>query len=319
MMTLNDFSKKQIVFIMCNDGEKMAISNDNLVVKNPDGKIKFQITCYRLFLVCVVGNCSLTTVLLKKAKQFGFFIALMSSGFRMYAIVGAEKDGNTLLKRKQYAYHGLDIAKHITENKISNQIGNLKKVREKSDAVTEAMDTISVYLEKIKTVDDLHELMAYEGLSSKVYFKNHFNNILWTGRHPRIKNDIINSVLDIAYSLLFAFVDALLESFGFDIFCGVMHTQFYMRKSLVCDLVEPFRPLIDQQVKKSVNLKQITDNDFYISNHQYRLKYEKNANYVQFLMTPIIENKDEIFKYIQSYYRSFMKESKIEDYPVFNI
>lgn len=319
MMTLNDFSKKQIVFVMCNDGEKMAISNENFVVKNFDGKIKFQITCYRLFLVCVVGNCSLTTVLLQKAKQFGFFIALMSSGFRINSIVGAEKDGNTLLKRKQYQYYDLDIAKHITKNKIQNQLQNLKNVREKSESISEAISSICMYLKKINLVNNLNELMAYEGLSSKIYFKNHFNNILWTGRKPRIKNDIVNSVLDMAYSLLFAFVDALLESFGFDVFCGVMHTQFYMRKSLVCDIVEPFRPLIDAQVKKSLNLKQISDNDFCLINHQYRLKFAKNADYVQFLMKPIVENKDEIFQYVQSYYRAFMKGINVEDFPIFKI
>ena len=33
--------------------------------------------------------------------------------------------------------------------------------------------------------------------------------------------------------------------------------EFYMRKSLVCDLVEPLRPIIDQQVKKSINLKKL--------------------------------------------------------------
>lgn len=319
MMTLNDFSKKQIVFVMCNDGEKMAISNDNFVVKNPEGKIKFQITCYRLFLICVVGNCSITTVLLQKAKHFGFFIALMSTGFRMYSIVGAAVDGNTVLKQKQYGYHGLDIAKHITKNKIRNQIFNLKAVREKNDAIKEAIVLIEGYLNSIKDVENLHELMAYEGLSSKLYFKNHFNNILWTGRRPRIKDDIVNSVLDMAYSLLFAFVDALLESFGFDIYQGVMHTQFYMRKSLVCDMVEPFRPMIDCQVKKSINLKQISNCDFCIINHQYRLKYEKTADYVQFLMKPIVENKDRIFEYIQSYYRAFMKESAIENYPLFDM
>lgn len=319
MITAPDFNKKQIVFVFANDGEKMAFSNDNFVVRTADGKIKFQCTCYRLFLVYVIGNCSITSVLIQKAKKFGFFIAMMTGGFRLYALIGAEKDGNTLLKQKQYRFEGYKIARHITENKMQNQLSVLRSVRDKNEYTTEAIQAIETYISKIEKAENIHEIMGYEGLTSKLYFKSHFNNILWTGRQPRLKRDITNSVLDIGYTMLFTFVDALLESFGFDCFCGVLHTQFYMRKSLVCDIVEPFRPLIDKQVKKSLNLKQIKEEDFVILNHQYKLKYQKSPEYVQFLMKPIIENKDEIFLYIQNYYRAFMKDADISSYPVFQL
>lgn len=314
-----DFDKKQVIFVLFNEGEKMAFSNDNVIVKTADGKIKFQCTCYRLFLIYAVGHWSITSAVLQKAKKYGFFIAMMTPGFRLYSIVGADKDGNTLLKEKQYNYNSLDLARHITENKITNQISTLKNVRNKSDSVKEAIITLNAYRNNCADTQQLQQILAYEGLSSKVYFKNHFNNILWQGRQPRLKRDVVNSVLDIGYTLLFTYVDALLSSYGFDTYKGVMHTQFYMRKSLVCDIVEPFRPLIDIQVKKSFNLKQIKEDDFILINNQYRLKWKKSAEYVSFLMKPLIENKNEIFKYIQSYYRAFMKEEKAENFPVFEI
>ncbi len=319
MLTAPDFSKKQIVFVLFNEGEKLAFSNDNLAVKDKNGKIKFQCTCYRLFLVFAVGHTSVTTVLIQKAKKFGFFIALMTQNFRLYDIIGAAKDGNTLLKRKQYEYNGLEIAKVITINKINNQISELKRVRYKSEAVKEAIVKMTEYAAGLHSVNTLNEIMAYEGLSSKIYFRNHFNNVLWQGRQPRIKKDIINSTLDIGYTLLFTFIDALLSSYGFDTYCGVMHRQFYMRKSLVCDLVEPFRPLIDHEIKKAVNLRQIKEDDFLIFNNQYKLKWTETARYIEFLMAPILENKEGIFAYIQGYYRAFMKELPINEYPVFDL
>ena len=121
MLTAPDFTKKQIVFVLFHEGEKMAFTNDNLVVKTAEGKIKFQITCYRLFMICAVGHWSITSVVIQKAKKFGFFIALMTPGYRLYGLIGAEKDGNTMLKKKQYHYEGLDLAKHITDNKLANQ------------------------------------------------------------------------------------------------------------------------------------------------------------------------------------------------------
>lgn len=319
MMSVKDFSKKQIIFVMFNEGEKISFNNDNLVVKSADGKTKLQCTCYRLFIVFAVGHCTITSVLLQKAKKFGFFIALMSPGFRLYDIIGAKKDGNTMLRRKQYGYDGLDIAKHITINKISNQKAILQKVRNKSEAVSEAIELMNGYCNKIPEADTLSGIMSYEGLASKVYFKAHFNNIQWNGRQPRIKKDPVNSVLDIGYTILFTYIDALLCCYGFDTYCGVMHRQFYMRKSLVCDLVEPFRPIIDHTVKKAINLKQIKDDDFTVINNQYKLKWDVTPKYVKLLITPLIEIREDIFKFIQEYYRAFMKGLTADEYPYFDI
>lgn len=319
MLTSPDFSKKQIIFVFFNDGEKLAFSNDNIVVKDSDGKIKFQCTCYRVFIIFAVGHTSITSTLIQKTKKFGFFIALMTASFRLYTLIGDTKAGNTLLRRKQYRYGGLELAKMITANKAANQLYCLKAVRDKSDAVKDAIVLISGYIQKIPACSELNELMAYEGLISKLYFKNHFNNTPWAGRQPRIKRDHVNAALDIGYTLLFTFIDALLLSYGFDTYCGVMHRPFYMRKSLVCDLVEPFRPLIDHQIKKCINLSQIKQDDFLVQSNQYRLKWSQSPRYVKFLMSPIIERKAEIFEYVQSYYRCFMKGARAEDFPVYDM
>lgn len=318
MLTAPDFTKKQIVFVLFHEGEKMAFTNDNLVVKTAEDKIKFQITCYRLFIIFAVGHWSITSVVIQKAKKFGFFIALMTPGYRLYGLIGAEKDGNTMLKKKQYHYEGLDLAKHITDNKLANQQLLLMGMRNKAESTRQAITAITQYREQLKTAATLNELMAYEGLAAKQYFKNYFNNIDWQGRQPRIKRDMTNATLDIGYTLLFAFIEALLCSYGFDTYCGVMHRQFYMRKSLVCDLVEPFRVIIDHSVKKAINLRQIQEKDFTVVQNQYRLNWDKSSSYVQFLMMPIIEEKDEIFLYVQNYYRAFMKELPAEAYPVWN-
>lgn len=319
MLTNQDFSKKQIVVVMCSEGEKMAFGNDNFIVKDKDGKIKFQISCYRLFIVFVIGNTSITTVLIQNARKFGYYIVLMTRGFRMYSIIGAPKEGNTLLHRKQYAFQGLDLAKHIVKNKLSNQQSVLKNVRSKNDDMKNAILMFDQYKEKLEKLNSLQEIMGIEGAASKRYFALHFDNVNWRGRQPRLKRDYINSSLDIGYTLLFSFIDAILECFGFDVYCGIMHTQFYMRKSLVCDMVEPFRCLIDKQIKKSINLKQIREEDFIVSNNQYKLSWKKSSDYVRFLVKPLMDNKDEIFVYIRDYYRAFMKEADTSIFPEFVI
>lgn len=316
MITGNDFAKKQIIFVLCTEGEKFCIKNDNFVVLNNDGTTKIQVTCYRLFLVNVIGNFTMTNIFISHAKKFGYFIALYTSSFHLYQIIGAEKSGNYLLKEKQYRYNDLDLAKRIVENKIISEYEQVLSIRNKEDIDKKALDLFKDYYAKIKMLNENESLLAYEGISAKVYFNSYFKDINWTGRKPKIKRDIINSTLDIGYTMLFNYIDALLLSFGFDTYVGVYHKQFYMRKSLTCDLIEPFRVIVDHAIHKAYNLGQIKEDDFVLFNNQFKLKWESNKKYITFLMEPILENKELIFKYIQNYYRCFMKETIIDNYPL---
>ena len=121
MLDRPDFEKKQIVFLFANEGEKLTFQNDNLVVRRKDKSIKYQITCYRVFIVFVIGDLSITTGLIRRARKFEFVICLMTHSFRVYSIIGNRMEGNTLLHRKQYMYDGTDIAQFIGKNKIRNQ------------------------------------------------------------------------------------------------------------------------------------------------------------------------------------------------------
>ena len=41
MLSANDFKKKQVIFLMTNIGDKLSFSNDNVIVKDKEGKIKY--------------------------------------------------------------------------------------------------------------------------------------------------------------------------------------------------------------------------------------------------------------------------------------
>ena len=83
MLNANDFKKKQIIFLFTNAGEKLSFSNDNIVVKDKEGKIKYQSTCYRLFMICVIGNISITSGLIQRSKKFGFSISMIMQEMRL--------------------------------------------------------------------------------------------------------------------------------------------------------------------------------------------------------------------------------------------
>ena len=318
MLNANDFGKKQILFLFTNRGDKISFSNDNTVIKDSSGKIKFQATCYRIFMICVVGNVSITSGLIQRSKKFGFSICLMSTTFKVYEIIGARMEGNTLLRKHQYEYQDNYIGQKIEQNKISNQMNALRCIRSKSEYLKEGIELLDNITAKLNEDMSYLEVMGLEGNAAKVYFPRMFDNVKWFGRKPRIKSDYINVTLDIGYTMLFNMVDAILQVYGFDTYYGVFHRCFYMRKSLVCDIMEPMRPIIDYEIRKAANLGQCKIDDFEQFNQRWVLKYKKNPDYIQFLMNSILEYKDDIFLYIQKYYRFFMKD-RAGEVPLFEI
>lgn len=318
MMSTRDFECKQIAFVFTTKGEKISFKNDNLVISDSDGKTKHQSTCYRLFLLFICGDFCVTTGLLERAAKFGFNIVFMSPNLRITKILPSKAEGNVLLRKKQYLYDKTDIAAHVIANKIHNQNYLLKKKREKTEFEKETIKKLEQFEKDVQKENlSIQEIMGIEGISAKLYFQSLFKNHNWTARRPRTKHDIVNGLLDIGYTILFNIVNALLEMYGFDVYVGILHTQFFERKSLVCDLEEPFRPIIDAALVKAFNLGQVKEKDFWKNQEQYILTWKNSAPYIELFINALMEYKNEIFIYLQSYYRAFMREKSAKDFPVF--
>ncbi|WP_291403428.1 type V CRISPR-associated endonuclease Cas1 [Daejeonella sp.] len=319
MLSFPDFDKKRIVVVFAIESQKFAIQNDNLIVKDSEDKVILQDTCYRILSLWIVGNCSITSVLLKKSKKHGFPIFHLGGNFRMIGYWNSATEGNFLLRYRQYLYSNKDIAKLLVVNKISNQLKLLKNIRIKGLSEKEAIVQLETYKEKIQSTHEWKEILGTEGVASKVFFSAYFKNTNWEGRRPRSKINAMNVLMDIGYTFLFYWIENMLTLYGFDLYKGVYHQNFYQRKSLVCDIIEPFRCIIDRQLRNSYNLGQIKDDDFDIVRNQYMLKPDKAKEYTRWLLLSILEHKDAIFYYCRDYYRAFIREKPITDYPFFDI
>ncbi len=315
MLTLPDFVEKKIVIAFPKNGDKISFKNDNLLITDNFNHIKLQLSCYKLFALFIVGGFTLTSGLIERSKRFGFSIIFFTYSFKPYSGINFKMEGNTLLRKKQYTTEkSTEIAKCIIINKIENQRDILKKTRNPENA--EGLIILNDNIMKLLRNDyDTYEIMGIEGIAAKVYFKRLFREFEWKGRQPRVKRDKINLLLDIGYTVLFNFIEAILNIYGFDIYKGNLHKEFYQRKSLVCDMVEPFRPIIDYRIRKGYNLGQFNNYNFSVNNQQYSLDWKDSADFVNIILSELMEHKSMIFLYIQSYYRWFMKEKSIIEFP----
>jgi CRISPR-associated protein Cas1 len=240
---------------------------------------------------------------------------------KIYQFIGARMEGNTILRKRQYEYQEMEVGQHITLNKVMNQRSSLMSFRNKNQLLIDAIEKLDVHIDKLQSQNalDINQIMGLEGSAARTYFPMMFDNVRWNGRKARIKSDYVNASLDIGYTILFNLIDALLNVYGFDEYYGVLHRCYYMRKSLVCDLMEPFRPIIDYATRKGINLRQIKEDDFSVYNKKYVLEWKKSPDYTQFYLKEILKYRTEIFMYVQGYYRAVMKQKNVEEYPIFYI
>ena len=131
MISRNDFEARQLAFAFPCRGDTIHFRNDNIVIKDKDGSIKYQTTCYLLHILFIIGNTSISTTVLEKSSKFCFSLVFMSENFRPYNALYHKAEGNILLRKRQYNINSNDIGANIIANKIVNQRKVLSKIRNK--------------------------------------------------------------------------------------------------------------------------------------------------------------------------------------------
>lgn len=324
MFTNKDLEYKSIFVVNCVEKRALRVSNGELLleeVKDEEKKTLTKMPFQKMLALFVIGHITITTPLIEKCKKYNVALCVMKQNLRPVFFFGESAEANYLLRQNQYTLvkNDITVAKALMRSKFTNQLKLLKNTRRKDEFTKAAIVQCEDALAILPTVDVYESLMGLEGSVARAFFGAYYQDFNWNQRLPRIKCDAMNAALDIGYTILFNYVEAFARMFGFDLYVGVYHRLWFKRKSLVCDLVEPFRCIIDQQMRKSWNLGQIKESDFDVIKGEYKLKFEKNSDYCKMFYTTLIEHKKDIFSYIQSYYRNFMKSSKWDQYPVFEI
>lgn len=323
MYTHKDLEIRTIFIINCIDHEKgLRVSNGELLLEEPNEEKKKVLTKFpfqKILALFIVGHITITTPLLEKCKKYNVPLVVMKPNLRPVFYWGDTAEANYLLRQRQHSFDKSDIsiARILVYNKIQNQLIALKKTRKKDVLTINAIEHCEAALNTLQDVVDYNILMGVEGMTSKIFFSAYYQNLQWKGRRPRTKCDILNTTLDIGYTILFNYIECFARMFGFDLYVGVYHRLWFKRKSLICDLMEPFRCVIDHSILLAFNRKQFRVEDFELIKSEYHLKHNKSFDYYHVFYDALLTRKMEVFHYIQAYYRCFMGCKSIVNYPNF--
>ncbi|HRN42888.1 MAG: type V CRISPR-associated endonuclease Cas1 [Flavobacteriales bacterium] len=321
MFTHKDIENRSLFVINGTEHQNLKVSAGRLMLENSETKKAItKLPFPKILSLIIVGHTTVTTALIEHCNKHGIPIVVMKPNFRPVFYYGNMAEANFLLRKKQFEENKgiLPIAKVLIKNKTINQLELLNKTREKNLVIEKAKKSIESSLVLIENVNDYRELMGIEGKNAKLFFQAYFEFANWQQRLPRVKQDTINATLDIGYTMLFNYVECMTRLFGFDPYMGVYHQLWFRRKSLVCDLMEPFRCIIEHQIRKSIKYSTFKPSDFEKKKNAYYLKTEFKKVYVKVFFEAIINHKSEIYKYVQQYYRCFMGRKSITNYPMFS-
>lgn len=322
MFTSKDVEFRSVYVINCLKDRELRVSSGELLLEDIEShqtltKLPFQ----KILALFVVGHIHVTTPLIEKCKKNNVALVVMKPSLRPVFYWADSAEANFLVRKKQYEFskEDISIARVLVENKIANQELLLRRTRKRDELTLSTIDNCKQLREQTLLSTEYNELMGIEGLAAKEFFTAYFQDLEWKGRRPRIKGDYINAILDIGYTYLFNFTECFVRMFGFDIYIGVYHRLWFKRKSLICDLMEPFRCIIDRTVRTAINRMQFKESDFSLYKGEYRLKPEKNKDYSIVFFDALIPYKNDIFKYVQQYYRCFMNNRESKQYPQFKL
>ena len=182
---------------------------------------------------------------------------------------------------------------HDTSAKIRNQIAwsDDIKVTVWTEIVTEKIRKQKEVLVRIGKIEEAMLLQSYinevqygdstnrEGHAAKVYF-----NALFGKDFTRTADCNINAALNYGYSIILSSFTREIVANGYITQIGLFHDNMFNQFNLASDLMEPFRPIVDQTVydmklhtfeqKEKMQLVNILNQSVHINE---RLEYVNNA------------------------------------------
>lgn len=247
-----------------------------LIKKNNEEKGQ-KIPAMKVRDIVVTGHVTLDSRIIDLCRGESIPIHFLSGKWEYQGSLQFEPVKNLFIRRAQIHKHfdphrKLEIAKGIVAGKIKNQQSLLDKYRL----------GLKIEYTEISTVTDIRILRGIEGATTKQYY-GYFPSIL---KHPsfifvcrtkRPPEDEINALMSLIYTLLFNEIHSTALLVGLDPAFGYLHDVYYGRPSLICDLLEEWRPLADRFVLNLINRREVDTEDFWKETNQKGVWLNKDA------------------------------------------
>ena len=259
--------------VLTEQGTELRAEGDLLVVARA-GRAMRKVRVIDIQQVLIMGRCEVTSGAIALVARRGVDLVWLTQNGRFRARLATRTSANAPLRLAQYAacanpQTALGIARPIVGAKIRHQRELLLRAqrRLKDDALAQTLSRMRVLADRSATEPTLDGLRGVEGQGAALYF-GQFGKLLrneafsFTVRSRRPPRDPVNACLSFGYAVLGSLCEQEVCRCGLDPLLGFLHLPHYGRPSLMLDLLEEFRPVVDGIVLRLINRRQLTPGDF---------------------------------------------------------
>jgi CRISPR-associated protein Cas1 len=243
-------------------GASLRKEGERFVIRAGDKQLAVSAHKVRSILLATAAHLSTDAIQLAIAHNID--LVFLNKYGEPYARVWQTKMGSTAaIRRRQLeaadGAEGLALVLEWVQAKLRHQAEFLDELRQRrpdsGDLFDGALGAVRSALARLPslggTLDERRAtVMGVEGAAGRAYF-DCLGRLVpaeyrFDGRSRRPAKDGFNAVLNYAYGVLYSLVERACVCAGLDPHVGLLHTDDYAKKSLVFDLIEPFRILGDR-------------------------------------------------------------------------
>lgn len=294
-------------------GVKLSIAEGKIIIECRDGSKKIM-PKEVLESIMIFGNVSMTLPVQRFCLEKGIKVTFLSTKGRYYGRLESTLHFNSeRLKKQVYISDDVDMclefARKVQMAKIHNQKVILKRYEKNSKIdIKEEVLRISICENKISNCKTIEEVIGYEGMAAREYFKAIAKLIkedfVFKGRSRQPPLDPFNSMLSFCYSIIFYEIFAEIENREFNPYIGFIHKIKRSHPALVSDMLEEWRAvLVDSTVLSLIQGNEISVEEFTIDDkisgvflsdkaikvcvRKLENKMRKDINYLEYLDAPV--------------------------------
>lgn len=247
---------------------KLDLQLNHLVIRN-DNVTKINLSEIAVLLIESTAVSITTSLLAELTKKKIKVIFCDEKRMPSSELMGYYGSHDTSLKYKKQIEWTAEMKKLVWSEIVS------EKIRKQSEFLTEMnrqeSTLLNQYISEILPGDESNR----EGHAAKVYF-----NALFGMDFSRTLDCNINAALNYGYSIILSAFAREVVSQGYFTQLGIFHDNMFNQFNLACDLMEPFRVLVDRKVvhmklaefssKEKMELVDILNQTIYIDgNREY--------------------------------------------------
>ncbi len=324
-------SKRRIIhkpLVLSGHGIRLNVDSGTLLIKCGFTHYPQEREEYRFFprdrqlpsrIVILDGDGSITFESLEWLSLQGVSLIQIDWKGQVSCVGGADYAANfDLVKRQlemQDSAKSFAFSKWLILEKIQNSYETIKHISNNAPEAQPMLQKIKEQANALKKSPpgNLASLLAVEGIAAAAYFRYWYTlSLRWKGlgRKPvpeewlRIGTRIgsndknqgakhpVNAILNYAYGVLESQIRGHIVAAGLNPRIGYIHMNVKNRDSLIYDLMEPVRPIMDQKILEFVLNRTFSPDDFILNKNGICRLHPQFARYI----VKIVQDMPEIEK-----------------------